>query len=82
MSFDVAKGYQSQNLLDAVQKDRLEEVEARLANGEDVNTVFLMNRTALWSAVGKCNTRMVEILLKHNVDLKVFVMIYGLLSET
>ena len=61
----------SQNLLEAVQKDRVEEVEARLAGGEDVNTVFLMNRTALHCAVAKCNTRMIEIILKHNVDLKV-----------
>ena len=53
------------------QKDRVEEVEARLAGGEDVNTVFLMNRTALHCAVAKCNTKMVEIILKHNVDLKV-----------
>ena len=38
------------------------------------NTVFLMNRTALHCAVARCNTKMVEVLLKHNVDLKVRMM--------
>ena len=71
MSFEVI---QCQSLLEAVQRDRLEEVKARLANeGEDVNTVFLMNRTALHCAVARCNTKMVEVLLKHNVDLKVSI---------
>ena len=62
---------ESKNLLEAVQKDRLEEVVHRLDDlDEDVNTVFLMNRTALHCAVAKTNSRMVEVLLNHDVDVR------------
>lgn len=44
MSTDKIK---SKSILEAIQKDRPEEVEARLALGESVDAVFTMNRTAL-----------------------------------
>ena len=69
MSIDIIK---SKNLLEAIQKDRVEEVEARLSVGEDVNTAFAMNRTGLHCAVAKTNVRMVETLLKANPDLQVW----------
>ena len=72
MSIDIIK---SKNLLEAIQKDRLEEVEARLSVGEDVNTVFAMNRTGLHCAVAKTNVRMVETLLKAKPDLTVIHLI-------
>ena len=72
MSIDIIK---SKNLLEAIQKDRLEEVEARLSVGEDVNTVFAMNRTGLHCAVAKTNVRMVETLLKAKPDPTVIHMI-------
>ena len=68
MSTDKIK---SKSILEAIQKDRPEEVEARLALGESVDAVFTMNRTALHCAAAKTNTRIVEILLKANPDLKV-----------
>merc|ERR1719436_106920 len=67
MSTDKIK---SKSILEAIQKDRPEEVEARLALGESVDSVFTMNRTALHCAAAKTNTRIVEILLKANPDLK------------
>ena len=69
MSIDIIK---SKNLLEAIQKDRVEEVEARLSVGEDVNTAFAMNRTGLHCVVAKTNVRMVETLLKANPDLQVW----------
>jgi len=56
--------FTTQSLLQAVQKDRHVEVEARLNAGEDVNKKFTMGRTALHAAAGKDNSKLVSILLK------------------
>ena len=61
----------SKNLLEAIQKGREDEVEARLRLGEDVNSVFVMNRTPLHCAVANKMTRIVENLLKHKPNLTV-----------
>ena len=68
MSTDSIK---SKNLLEAIQKGREEEVEARLRAGENVNSVFVMNRTPLHCAVANKMTRIVEKLLKHKPDVTV-----------
>jgi len=59
----------STSLLEAIQKDRVKEVEARLALGEDVEAMFSMNRTGLHCATANSNVKMVEILLKANADI-------------
>ena len=66
-----AESIKSKNLLEAIQKGREEEVEARLRSGENVNSVFVMNRTPLHCAVANKMTRIVEKLLKHNPDVTV-----------
>ena len=45
--------------------------EARLRAGENVNSVFVMNRTPLHCAVANKMTRIVEKLLKHKPDVTV-----------
>jgi len=64
-----ADSIKSKNLLEAILKGLEEEVEARLRLCEDVNSVFVMNRTPLHCAVANKMTRIVEILLKHKPDL-------------
>jgi len=59
----------SKDLLEAIQKDRVKEVEARLALGENVDYMFPMNRTGLHCATSNSNVKMVEILLKANADI-------------
>ena len=63
-----ADSIKSKNLLEAIQKGREDEVEARLSLGEDVNSVFVMNRTPLHCAVANKMTRIVDKLLKHKPD--------------
>ena len=59
------------NLLEAIQQGREEEVERLVRQGEDVNSVFFFNRTPLHCAVAKKMTRMVEMILRLNPDVKV-----------
>jgi len=59
---------QSNNLLDAVKFNRLDEVRTRLRLSDDVNTKYLMNRTALHCAVANSNTEGVNILLSFGAD--------------
>ena len=62
----------SQSLLQAVLKDRHEEVMARLIAGEDVNKKFTMGRTVLQAAAVKDNNMSVSILLKdRRIDIEV-----------
>ena len=68
-----ADSIKSKNLLEAILKGLEEEVEARLRLCEDVNSVFVMNRTPLHCAVANKMTRIVEILLKHKPDLTVSI---------
>ena len=59
------------NLLEAIKQGREEEVERLVRQGEDVNSVFFFNRTPLHCAVAKKMTRMVEMILRLNPDVKV-----------
>lgn len=68
-----ADSIKSKNLLEAIQKGREDEVEARLSLGEDVNSVFVMNRTPLHCAVANKMTRIVDKLLKHKPDITVSI---------
>ena len=61
----------SKNLLEAVQKDRQEEILTRLVLGEKVDAVFTMGRTALHCAAANSNIDAVSTLLMYSPDLKV-----------
>lgn len=61
----------SKNLMEAVQKDRQEEILTRLRLGEKVDAVFTMGRTALHCASANSNIEAVSTLLMYSPDLKV-----------
>ena len=74
MELKTDSSHASQNLFEAVQKGRLAEVRERLENGEDVNAVHVISRTALHIAASESNAKVVELLLQYNPDLKVRVL--------
>jgi len=59
----------SKNFLDAIRKNRTDEVQARLALGQDVGAKFIMNRTGLHCAAANSLEKMVEILLRAGADI-------------
>jgi len=59
----------SKNFLDAIRKNRTDEVQARLALGQDVGAKFIMNRTGLHCAAANLLEKMVEILLRAGADI-------------
>jgi len=61
----------SKNLMEAVQKDRQEEILTRLRLGEKVDAVFTMGRTALHCASANSNIEAVSTLLMYSPDLKI-----------
>ena len=61
----------SKDLLEAVQRGRLEEVRERLEDGEDVDAVDMTRRTALHIAANMGHVKAVELLLQFNPDLEV-----------
>ena len=61
----------SKNLMEAVQKDRQEEILTRLRLGEKVDAVFTMGRTALHCAAANSNIEAVSTLLMYSPDVKV-----------
>jgi len=61
----------SKNLMEAVQKDRQEEILTRLRLGEKVDAVFTMGRTALHCAAANSNIEAVSTLLMYSPDVKI-----------
>ena len=61
----------SKNLMEAVQKNRQEEILTRMWLGEKVDAVFTMGRTALHCAAANSNMEAVSTLLLYSPNLKV-----------
>ena len=61
----------SKHLMEAVQKNRQEEILTRLRLGDNVNTVYTMGRTALHCAAANTNLEAVSTLLMYKPDVKV-----------
>jgi len=61
----------SKNLMEAVQKNRQEEILTRLRLGEKVDAVFTMGRTALHCAAANSNIEAVSTLMMYSPDLKI-----------
>ena len=62
---------QSKTLLEAVQKNRVAEVETRLWWQEDVDTIFTMGRTALHCAAANSFVEIVDTLLMYSPNVQV-----------
>ena len=62
---------QSKNLLEAVQKNRVAEVQTRLRWQEDVDTIFTMGRTALHCAAANSFVETVATLLMFSPNVQV-----------
>jgi len=60
----------SKHLMEAVQKNRQEEILTRLRLGDNVNTVYTMGRTALHCASANTNLEAVSTLLLYKPDVK------------
>jgi len=60
----------SKHLMEAVQKNRQEEILTRLRLGDNVNTVYTMGRTALHCAAANTNLEAVSTLLMYKPDVK------------
>ena len=61
----------SKNLMEAVRRNRQEEIMTRMRLGEKVDTVFTMGRTALHCAAANSNMDAVSTLLLYSPNLKV-----------
>ena len=61
----------SKHLMEAVQKNRQEEILTRLRLGDNVNTVYTMGRTALHCAAANTNLEAVSTLIMYKPDVKV-----------
>jgi len=61
----------SKNLMEAVQKNRQEEILTRMRLGEKVDAVFTMGRTALHCAAANSNMEAVSTLLLYSPNLKI-----------
>ena len=66
----------SKNLLEAVQKNRLEEIQTRLRLGDNVDTAYTMGRTALHCAATNCNVETVATLLMYSPSVQVCSLCY------
>jgi len=60
----------SKHLMEAVQKNRQEEILTRLRLGDNVNTVYTMGRTALHCAAANTNLEAVSTLIMYKPDVK------------
>ena len=64
----------SKNLMEAVQKNRQDEILTRLRLGDNVNTAYTMGRTALHCAAANCNLEAVSTLLMYSPNVQVSCM--------